>query len=529
LCGGRERWHAARVTRPACPRLRRALLRDWGSRGPTTARLFHRALALVQIAAWVSLLAQVVPLLGSRGLSPAAGARLAGLSYTGVPTLFLFVAPSDTHLVAGAWLGLSLAVLSLAGVAPRVMCALQVPLYLSYVTLGGPFFSFQWDNLLLETTALAVLLPRGRSAFFAHFALRVLLFKIYFQSGLAKLNSPIHDWQDGSAMTFYYETAPLPGPLGHWFHNRSASFHAFEGSFTLFFELLIPFLIFAPRLFRRAPLALFTGFQAVNLATANYGFFVYLALALHLLLLGDADALAARRLIAKRAPRLHAAIARGRALRLSLRRRAVAFIARWLDALARRRIAAAARALPIGLLLLYLYVSYEQHERRFGDSKSAPATGLRAALEPFRVVNVYHLFAAITRDRIEPEVEIWDGQAFRRYDLHYKPGDPSRRPPLVAPHQPRLDFQLWFYGLSARRGQPPYAAALLDRLCHDPAAVQSFFRDPLPPSPEKVRLSFTRYRMTSREELDRTGAYWQRALVGSLSPVACRSPQNEAR
>lgn len=29
----------------------------------------------------------------------------------------------------------------------------------------------------------------------------------------------------------------------------------------------------------------------------------------------------------------------------------------------------------------------------------------------------------------------------------YKPGNVSRAPPLVAPHQPRLDWQMWFAAL----------------------------------------------------------------------------------
>ena len=65
-------------------------------------------------------------------------------------------------------------------------------------------------------------------------------------------------------------------------------------------------------------------------------------------------------------------------------------------------------------------------------------------------------------------------------------------------------------------------AALLDRLCHDPEAVQGFFRDPLPAAPERVRMSFARYHMTSRDELARTGAYWTREAVGALPAVSCR-------
>jgi hypothetical protein len=51
----------------------------------------------------------------------------------------------------------------------------------------------------------------------------------------------------------------------------------------------VPFSIFGPRLLKLACFWVFTAFQLVNLPTANYGFFVYLALALHVFLLSDRD------------------------------------------------------------------------------------------------------------------------------------------------------------------------------------------------------------------------------------------------
>src|SRR5262249_35544629 len=141
---------------------------------------------------------------------------------------------------------------------------------------------------------LATLLPRGRRAPWAHFLFRVLLFKLYVESGIAKWGSYLHDWHDGSAMTFYYETAPLPARLAWNAHALPASWHHFESWFTLFFELVVPFGIFLPRRGRLATLLVLTVFQIVNLATANYGFFCYLALALHLFLLDDRDVIRAR-------------------------------------------------------------------------------------------------------------------------------------------------------------------------------------------------------------------------------------------
>ena len=77
-----------------------------------------------------------------------------------------------------------------------------------------------------------------------------------------------------------------------------------------------------------------------------------------------------------------------------------------------------------------------------------PFPGVRSTAATFRVANVYHLFGSITTIRQEPEFQTsTDGIEWTPHPLHHKPGPTDRRPPLVAPHQPRLDFQLWFYAL----------------------------------------------------------------------------------
>ena len=79
--------------------------------------------------------------------------------------------------------------------------ALSTALYLSYALACRVFLSFQWDNLLLECGLLAAFLPADRAAPVVHFVFRALLFKLYFESGIAKWQSPLRDWHDGSAMT----------------------------------------------------------------------------------------------------------------------------------------------------------------------------------------------------------------------------------------------------------------------------------------------------------------------------------------
>ena len=152
----------------------------------------------------------------------------------------------------------------------------------------------------------------------------------------------------------------------------------------------------------------------------------------------------------------------------------------------------------------------------------------------FRLVNTYHLFASITRERIEPEFQtlaagpeglidgreaddaLWTPQHFR-----HKPGDVMRRPDFVAPHQPRVDFRLWFYGLAFQRRAPAYVSALIERLCEEPPFVQPLFGAPLPPHPAAVRLVFWQYWFTSPAEKRATGAWWRRTRLATTPAVPC--------
>jgi hypothetical protein len=149
----------------------------------------------------------------------------------------------------------------------------------------------------------------------------------------------------------------------------------------------------------------------------------------------------------------------------------------------------------------------------------------------FRLANTYHLFQSITRERIEPEFQTLaegpvaraetDDDAWTAQHLEHKPGDVTRRPDFVAPHQPRVDFRLWFYGLAFQRRAPAYVVALTERLCEEPEAVQPLFRAPLPPHPAAVRLVFWQYQFTSGEEKRATGAWWRRTRLATTRAVPC--------
>jgi hypothetical protein len=322
-----------------------------------------------------------------------------------------------------------------------------------------------------------------------------LLFKLYLESGVAKWQSHLGDWHDGSAMRFYYETAPLPTALAWYAHHLPTWWHVLESRATLVLELLVPFAIFGPRRVRLGALVAFTGFQLLNLSTANYGFFCWLALALHLFLLDDRDLAWLPRLPWERAsePAVRSA---------------------------RLRRAASAGALVASVL--FLSASSIDALRTFTPwDWPRQLRPVRMLYAPYRVVNTYHLFGHITRERIEPEFQTFDGTVWAPHHMHYKAGPLDRASPFVAPHQPRVDFLLWFYGLSFRERTPHYVASLLERMCDAPAAVQELFTDPLPEHPQSVRIVFSRYQFTTPEERESSGEVWKRTWIGALNELPC--------
>ena len=487
-----------------------AQLRLTSGSGPRIARLFHSLLALVLLGAWISLGSQIQLLIGSRGLMPLAPLvdSLQGREaeiWPRFPSFFLF-GVSDMALDAGIVAGCALAVATLLGMLPRLALSLSAALYLSYAVACRNFTSFQWDNLLIECLVLAVLLPRRRAAPFAHLIFRFLLFKLYLESGIAKAQSHLGDWFDGSAMSYYYETAPLPAWPGWYAHQLPEIWHQIESWGAIGLEGLGAFLILGPRRARLAALLGFTGFQLINLVTASYGFFVLLALVLHVFLLdeGDLDALS------------------------RFRRKFPSWItwrARLPSVSPPDSLQRAGTGVAVACGLIWVAASLATGLTQFVASGALTNTiqPIIAPLRPFRVANTYHLFSHITRERIEPEFQVQtrDDVRWRPLAMHYKPGPVTRPPRLVTPHQPRVDFLLWFYGLSFRRQMPEYVSRLLDRLCHDPEAIAPLFVEPLPPAPRAIRIEFWRYHFTTAEERRGTGAWWKRTSLGSSPPMGC--------
>ncbi|MCH7762055.1 lipase maturation factor family protein [candidate division TA06 bacterium] len=496
------------------------------SRGSGRVRvigLFLSLLGVVHFFAFFSLALQVRGLMGSEGIFPIphipfqfsiSNFKFFISTFHEFPTLFLF-SSNDLFLQGSTYIGLLLSLLLIIGYRTRPVLILLWILYLSYVTGGRGFFNFQWDNLLLEATFLAIFLPSRRGPFWRRsplekflstqkriephpliiFLFQWLLFRLMFESGLSKVLVPNGGWLDLTAMSFYYETAPLPTLLGWVFHNFPDGFHKIETVLALSSELIIPFFIFATHRVRGSIFLLFSLFQVGIFLTGNYGFFNLLSLALGVFFLDDGHIEWAMK-------------------KIWLRERLVQDQSQLFNRL--HQILPSPAKIVVGILLV---LTIFEGILRFGPTGSYQRIifKIRSVYAPFRIANVYHLFAHVTRERVEVEIQgTMDGKEWKIYEFRHKPGDLKRAPTFVAPHQPRVDFQLWFFTLSRDSSRHQYFNQLLYNLCHRPRSHNRLFRvNPFSESPPStIRLAFYRYTMTDWETLKKKGTYWNREFLG---------------
>jgi hypothetical protein len=120
-----------------------------------------------------------------------------------------------------------------------------------------------------------------------------------------------------------------------------------------------------------------------------------------------------------------------------------------------------------------------------------------------------------------------DGRLWKAYEFKYKPGDVSRRPPFVAPHQPRLDWQMWFAALGdVRSPRNAWFVQFVWRLLEGSSDVLVLLdKNPFPDAPPRlIRARLYDYHFTTVEERGATGDWWKREYVREyMRPVSVQS------
>ena len=466
--------------------------------------LFLRGLGCIYLIAFLSLWVQIHGLIGSNGISPAeqyleaVRQQIGTEGYYLVPTLF-WLNPSDIFLHFLCAGGVLLSLVLIVGFFPTFTLAGLWVFYLSLVTVGQAFLSFQWDVLLLEAGFLAIFFAplqlretftrasQPSTAFL--WLLRWLLFRLIFASGFVKLASD-EVWRNLTALNFHYETQPLPTSLGWYVHQLPEGFQKASVIGMFAAELVVPFLIFAPRRLRTIGCIGLVGLQMLIILTGNYCFFNLLTLALCLLLIDDVTW---KGLLTKR---FMPAI-------------------RFIEQPPRRykRICIAIVATLLLLLSGIRFTGQLFRDARFPDV---------AWIAPFRSVNTYGLFADMTESRPEIIVEgSNDRITWETYQFRWKPGDLTVAPKWVAPHQPRLDWQMWFAALQGSYQRTPWFLNFMGALLQGkPKVLQLLADNPFPDTPPRyIRATLYDYRFTDLATKRSKGTWWHREWKSIYCPA----------
>jgi len=457
-----------------------------------TRFLFERALALIYLVAFLVAANQFVPLLGERGLEPV-GPFVKAVPFRASPSLFYF-APHDIAFRIAAWTGVAISCLLLFGfplfrgwaASAAAWAALWV-LYLSFVNIGQTFYGFGWETLLLETGFITIF--AGGSATAPNMVViwlwRWLLFRVMFGAGLIKLRGD-SCWHDLTCLDYYFETQPMPNPLTWYFHWMPSWIHHVGVVFNHLAELVVPFGYVLWQPFAAIAGIVTIVFQLVLIVSGNLSWLNWLTVVLAISTLND------RWLswLPVTPPILHPAGGVERAI-----------VWGW--------------AAIVGFLSIAPTLNMLSSQQLMNSS-----------FDPLHLVNTYGAFGSITRVRNEIVIEGTNdakptgATVWREYEFKGKPGDPSYRPPQVAPYHMRLDWLMWFAAMSTPNQHDWFPALLVKLLQGDPETLGLLRTNPFPDRPPTyIRAQYYEYHFTTPEERRKTGHWWRRTLIGSYYPA----------
>ncbi len=424
--------------------------------------LYGRVLGIITLVTFLSFWFQADALIGAQGLSPWTNdlsdiekwcAQNSDLNKWSIrPTLLWLELLTNHHLLFA--LGSISALLLAVGIFPTISALVSYLCYLSLMVVGEPFLSFQWDALLCETLLLSLpFLPLTqfhkigdphKVCWIARYLIIALLTKLMLESGIVKFTSfgtnNENAWRDLSALDFHYWTQPLPHGLSAWIHHLPQWFDQVSLYLMYGIELILPFFLFLPGIFRRIGVMGQILLQITILLSGNYGFFNLLTLCLCIPLLDD-------RMLPNFLTKHYntdSNIEKGQVFESDFK---PIFIMVCLSYL--------------GIAWFFFSVTtYGHFARDLKGNKSDPIINLDASwtesymnmVRPTRAFNSYGLFRVMTTTRPEILIEgSFDGKKWRTYKFRWKPTDPTQSPRFAGPHMPRIDWQMWFEGLNYER------------------------------------------------------------------------------
>ena len=470
-----------------------------------TRFIILRLLGFVYAVAFLVAAQQLVPLIGEHGLTPAnhflasvqtqLGSRTAGILR--VPTLF-WLGISDHGMLIFAWVGFALALVVLGGYANAIILSILWVMYMSIVHIGQIWYGYGWEIQLLETGFLSIFLcplldgrpfPKSRPPILVFWLFRWLGFRIMIGAGLIKLRGD-PCWRDLTCLAYHYETQPIPSPISRYLHFAPLWVHKFETAWNHFIELVLPWFSFGPRSARHIAGVLLVTFQIFLIVSGNLSFLNYLTIIPFLACFDDTF------------------------LRHFLPRALVQRAERAAEESQPSRIN---NSIAIALSIVVVYLSVAPVLNLFSGRQL-----MNSSYDPLDLVNTYGAFGSVGRERDEIIFEgtndalITGHTKWKEYEFKAKPGDPNRRPPFVAPYQPRIDWQIWFAAMASPADYPWTLHFGWKLLRNDRGTLSLLANNPFPNAPPHyVRARLYRYQFAPIGDK----AWWKRERIGEWLPA----------
>ncbi len=459
--------------------------------------LFIKLLALVYFVAFASLSGQIIALIGQDGILPVtelleyATDQFGWKRFLAYPTIF-WISAGDTALTAATWLGCAFSVLLFINYKTRFSLVVLYLLYLSLFHASQTFLNFQWDYLLIEAGFLAIFLtPNSRIIIFLY---RWLLFRLRFMSGLSKIVSNDPGWAGLSALTVYFETQPLPH-IGAWYaHQLPEWILILATAATLVIELAVPFMMFMSRKYRFIAAWITIIMQLLIIITSNHNWFNILTLILCLFLFDDK----------------------------AIRRALPVSLSNWLLDQKQLSSITSLLRLPSYVFASIILVtsSIQIWEMASGIRMTGNSGRVLDYIQRWSLANPYHVFPTVNQQRIELIIEgTADGRTWLPYTFKYKPGELNKPLTVVIPHQPRLDWMVWFVPLNPIF-ENWFESFLFTLLDNSPSVTALLEHNPFPNTPPvAIRVQAFEYRFTNFDEHEVSGNWWKSRYLGPFDPL----------
>jgi len=468
--------------------------------------LFIKLLAVIYFSAFLSLAVQITGLVGTNGILPFSELldyiyqNYGAMAWLYKPSLFWFDS-SDFALQAVTVLGCIVSLLLLFGFKPFWSLIVLFVLYLSLLHAGQIFLMFQWDTLLLEAGFLAIFLTGGLNHLLL-FLFHWLLFRLRFMSGVSKLSSGDPSWADLTTLNYYFETQPLPH-MGAWYFHQLPEWILQGGVLLVFFtELIVPFFIFLPRKFRLFAAAITIVMQLLIIATSNHNWINLLTITLCLFLLDDD-------ILKKMLPRcLHFHLSTESNVEHS------------------QLIKKSAYVLPVFALMIVVS-STTAFTAMVSDIKIADTLKESTMIvRSWGIGHIFHVFPTMQVERHELQLEgSDDGIEWKVYEFKYKPGALDEKPAFIIPHQPRLDWMIWFVPPRSENMMYWFDRFLMKVYEGSPQVLGLLKYNPFPDKPPRyLRVQVYQYWFTSMQERADSGRIWRRKYLGQFPNVRPRRP-----